>query len=82
MTPSKTPPGWTCSSSAVSPSAVTARTAAAAGRNARITTPPFVGVGAEDGVRVGVLAVDEPLEVFGGGDGHVGSVPTRARSRR
>ena len=37
-------------------------------------------MGAEDAVRVGVLAVDEPLEVFGGGDGHVGSVPTRAVS--
>jgi hypothetical protein len=37
-------------------------------------------MGAEDAVRVPVLAVHEALEVLRGGEGHVGSVLTRAVS--
>jgi hypothetical protein len=39
-------------------------------------------VGTEDAVGIRVLAVNEPLEVVRGGDGHVGSVTTRAVSCR
>ena len=48
----------------------TARTAAAAGRRARIDHAVGVRMGAEDRVRVVVLAADEALEIWGGGDGH------------
>src|ERR687887_344786 len=43
MTPSKTPPGCTRSSATGSPFAGCAMMAAAAGRNARTTTPPSCG---------------------------------------
>jgi hypothetical protein len=54
---------------------------AGGGRPEAADDGPALGrVGTEHAMRIGVLAADDPLEIFGGGDGHTGSVPTRGVS--